>query len=734
MTVNTLLCRFLNFYRGISNLEVPRAFHINMKLLTIEQIYRYAVGMKRVFKICAAVFFFSAFQIPTAAQTEPPKSVQPVPLSPLQTEPLKSERTLLSDSLYTLFSEEHFDVEKQYLQNTMSENFPYNIIVSFGEKNGKTEKQKRLIISCPQQDTADVLPQITALIHRMETKTPNLEIYFVFTANDYSAASGFSSEANAPAFANSGTYTCINNLETTENTAVLIMRKGENKHIFSSFRKRHIEIIPGARAEYGRGSVIPRDFFKMFTQACSAAGVLYSVRDRFLSLYRIGFSENDPLVSAWFSAGIPALMLILNEENPDALCSVLEYYAENYNYAAPFGDDTGYSAFILFDRTFFISEYAYVLFLSASAAVTLFLFFIFSFIRGAHRYVHRAEFFKTWYLIPLTVCITAGLLYAGQFAAVKTVASIIRFPLFFLTVKTVFALALFTFVFFPFAYYTFKLPLTGFIYGYLLSVSAFLNIFLFAAVDLALIPVFIFEYVIISISRSMRKLIPLILCSFCMLIPCIPFIEVIAGFDTRLCAYFISEASFVFNLLYAAFLLPFSIMIIRILLRFKSWKRRGAASKKSICRRAIFVVSFIALFFICLFTLSLLTASVQGGTALSSAGKKERAVSLAFERTAQFGRSLFTLQLSSKQPVVRYYIEISSSSVVPVFEANYPYDMFVKPSAAVFALDDYPPEPFVLNFSTEGIQNTLCTVTALVQTDEGIKTERLAYTIAGTHE
>jgi len=91
--------------------------------LTIEQIYRYAVGMKRVFKIYAAVFFLSAFQIPMSAQTTP----------------LKSAQAVLSDSLYTLFSAEHFDVEKQYLQNTMSDNFPYNIIVSFGEKNGKTE-------------------------------------------------------------------------------------------------------------------------------------------------------------------------------------------------------------------------------------------------------------------------------------------------------------------------------------------------------------------------------------------------------------------------------------------------------------------------------------------------------------------------------------------------------------------------------------------------------------------
>lgn len=679
--------------------------------------------MKRVFKICAALFLLFAFQIPSAAQTKP----------------VKSKQAGLSDFLYAFFLKEGFDVQKQYLQHTMSDEFPYNIFV-FPPKDGNGEKEygKRLIICCPQQDAVRFLRHISVLINRIGMRSGDCETYFVFTANDYGFAGDFPSPlkekaAEEPSLVSAGTYTCIRNLETTENTAVLILRKGDRGHMFSSFRKRHIEIIPGARNEYNRGTVIPPDFFKIFVSACFAANASYSVRDRFLSLYRIGFSKNEPLLSAWLSADIPALLLGMTEENIEALCSVVEYYAEEYSHAGRFRDDSRYSVFVFFGRTFFISEYLYVLFLSASAAVTLFLFFIFSFIRGAHRYIHRAEFFKTWYLIPLILFITAALLYIGQIAAVKTAPAMIHSPLFFLTVKTVFALVLFSFVFFPLSYYILKLPLTGFIYGYLLSVSAFLNIFLFASIDLALIPVFIFEYLIISASRRMRRLISLILCSLCMLIPYMPFIEAIVRLDTALCSYFISDASFIFNLLYAAFLLPFEIMIIRILIRFKTWKRRGMESKKIIRIRALFAVSCIALFFITLFTFSVLSASVQADTALRGDEKRPRAVSLSFERTAQFGRSLFTLALSSKQPVVRYYIEISSPSVLPVFESNYPYDMFLKPSTAVFPLDDYPPEPFILNFSAEGIQNTFCTVVALVETDEGIKTEQLSYTITGAH-
>lgn len=114
------------------------------------------------------------------------------------------------------------------------------------------------------------------------------------------------------------------------------------------------------------------------------------------------------------------------------------------------------------------------------------------------------------------------------------------------------------------------------------------------------------------------------------------------------------------------------------------------------------------------------------------AAKTVQSVSLVPERVVQFGRSIMTFTLTSKRPVVRYYIEVTSETVLPILESNYPYDMFAKPFTAVFAPDDYPPQDFMLSFSVEGVKTVLCTVTAYVQTPNGIHTEKLAYTIAGS--
>jgi len=678
--------------------------------------------MKRLGKTSAVFFFLCAFYIHHTGYAAQPRAPQ----------------VLYSERLYNFFSAQGFETEKQTLQNTLSYDFPYNVIVSLRKSEADFGSKKKAVILMPQQFTEEFLDQIADCMHRIQNSGGGAE--FVFTANDYSPASQKPDNPlkglQNPAYENAGTFTYIYNLKTNENTAAFIIGKDKGKTAapFPVYRKSQIEVIPGGKDENNRGTVVPRFFFKTFIDACIAAEQPYVIRGRFLSLYRLGFIQNEPLVSAWLSADIPALMLNINTANSAAVFDILEHCVDGYADAAVTDSDTHYSVLRFFNKTVWISEYMYVIFLTVSAAVTLFVFFTFSFIRGTHRYIHREEFFKTWYLIPLSVSITAVFLHAAQFLLVKAgTISLIGSPLFFLSVKTLFALSFFSFVFFPLAYYTLKLPLTGFIYGYLLSVAAFLNIFIFAASDIALIPIFVIEYIIVSVSRSVRKIVPLIVCTLFMILPFVPFIRGFQNFNSELHSAFISAASFSENLLYAAILLPFLIMIIRILIRFKLWKRRGPEAKKRIRLRALSAAGIFTLFFVSLFGASFFTRSSE-----KKHGSPENAdtpnISLALERTVQFERSLLTLKVSSVLPVVRYYIEVSSESVLPVFESNYPYDMFLKPFTAVFALDDYPPDPFVLTFSAAGVHNTLCTVIAYVQTDTGIRREELAYTIAGAHK
>ncbi|MGI5173652.1 hypothetical protein H0R92_08635 [Treponema sp. OMZ 840] len=643
----------------------------------------------------------------------------------LHAEATKSAQALYSDFLYDFFEKSGFKPEKQLLQNTLSYEFPYNVVIALNKEKDK----KKLIIAIPQQDIKTAVPVLTAFIQKLTAENFDYRIDFVFTANDYSPVPT-ADELNAGTYYNAGSLSYIENLETKENTAAFLIRLQTDTVFSHPKRKNGTEIIPGGRGEYGTGTLIPRPLFTLITDAFYKADINYYIKDSFLSLYRLGLTQSDPLISTWLTAHIPAVMFKTNAEHPNYLLNGIEQCIRQYASLQTVGTETHYSIFRIFNRTLWISEKTYIVFLSLAAALTLCLFFIFSFIRGAHRYIHREEFFKTWYLIPLTIGVTALLLFFAQFITAQIIGSRTDAALFFLSVKTVFAVTFFVFGFFPLIYYIFKLPLTGFIYGYLLSVAGFLNIFLFAAIDITLILLFIFEYIIIYISRTMRKVFPLIGCMIFMLLPFAPFINALTGFNSELCFRFISGARFGYNILFAAILLPFLIMIVRILIRFKLWKRRGSEAKSKIRMHAVFAAVFFVCFFTVTFAVSFVLRSVYKNKNASQP-IETKAVSLIPERIVQFERSIFTLKLSSKLPVIRYRIEVRSQTVLPVLESNYPYDMFLKPFTAVFALDDYPPEPFTLSFSAQGINNTVCAVTAYIKTETGIQTEKLSYTITG---
>ena len=698
-----------NIYICLHIFDIP---FYKTSLLTEKSLHRYAVVMKPVSAAACVLLLLAAFQ----------SSI------PLQAETFKSDQALYSDFLYDFFAHKGLNPERQLLQNALSQDFPYNVIVSVNK--GKSEK--KLIVAFPQQEAKPMLDDIGAFIQKLSSQQNDFQAEFVFTANDCSPAAATAQKLKESVNQNAGTRTYIDNMNTEENTAVIVIRSAERGRIFPAYRTELIEVVPGGTGEYGRGTVVPRSFFSVIVKAFAAAKTDYYINGHFLSLYRLGLIKAEPLVSEWLSADIPAVLFYINERNGAQALSVVENCIYEYADSQTVHDDTHYSVFRLFNRAVWISEKTYVLFLVASAAVTLFLFFIFSFIRGEHRHIHREEFFRTWFLIPLSTLAAVSLLLCAQFITGAVIGKENGAPLFFLSVKTAFTLCFFIVGFFPLAYYLFKLPPTGFIYGYQLSIAAFLNIFLFACVDIALIPLFITEYIIVYISRTVRKVVPLALCLLFMLVPYMPFIKAVGEFDSELTLRFISGADFLFNLLYAALLLPFLLISIRILIRFKLWKIRGNDAKRKMRVNALYSLFFFVCFFTVCFGIFSFIRSAQKKRETLGGAKTVQSVSLVPERVVQFGRSIMTFTLTSKRPVVRYYIEVTSETVLPILESNYPYDMFAKPFTAVFAPDDYPPQDFMLSFSVEGVKTVLCTVTAYVQTPNGIQTEKLAYTIAGS--
>ena len=304
--------------------------------MTIKQIYRYAVAMKAVFKaVCLFFLCCSAYTL-KAKVSQPIQNTQNI-----QTESAaitKSDTARFSDSLYEELTKNGFTAEKQLLQNTLSSDFPYNVIVPIqppspapaqtANKAETASNERKLIISVTQQNVSGRIKEYMDFIRKLKERSAPFQIEIVFTANDYSETSqvqsvGTTDMSNTETFY-AGTYTYINALDTTENTAVLIIGTDKkNERLLPQF-VRYVQIIPGGINYENRGVVIPRGFFKTITDACANAGIFYSIRGRFLSLYRLGLIKAEPLVSAWLSSEIPASMLISDEQNFYSVFTIIE--------------------------------------------------------------------------------------------------------------------------------------------------------------------------------------------------------------------------------------------------------------------------------------------------------------------------------------------------------------------------------------------------------------------------
>ena len=125
----------------------------------------------------------------------------------------------------------------------------------------------------------------------------------------------------------------------------------------------------------------------------------------------------------------------------------------------------------------------------------------------------------------------------------------------------------------------FKFPLSTFIYGYLGSFIAFINIFVFTFIDISLFIPFSFEFLIILITSSFKRKIFLTIAL--MVLPFLPYLLFTDGAILNNIFRIASRTSFIGNILLALLLIPFQIVWIKILIRMKHFgKQKGVTFKR----------------------------------------------------------------------------------------------------------------------------------------------------------
>lgn len=627
-----------------------------------------------------------------------------------ETEIQKSQQALQSDEIYTILSENSFNPTIQLLENTKSKKFPYNILVT--NTPSESPLDKKLVIVFPQEIVIEYIPQIMSFLEIVQKLPHNYFIDVLFSANDIPMQ-----EVDSYSFAGSKTY--INSLSSKENVASVIISPETLTSFTSNITlfEDIVRISPSGLLSDNKNKLVNLGFFSTIINSMAKAKVSYYMEGVLLSFHRLNLIKGDPLVGVWLENEIPTLAVDINKTNNHKIFSMLNLLLEEFTENDFTEIDVNYGFFEFFSHTFFMSETMYLVLFLIAAATVLFIFCHISFLKGPHKNIHKKELSRTWYLFPLLLVFTTLLLFLSQLIVNAITGNSPNLGFFSLIAKLI--LTILFLVLLSSLRYLVKMPITGFIYAYMLSISAAFNVLLFSLVEITLMPLFITQYIIIQASQKARKVGPIIISCILMLFPFLPFIMNFANSNAILQLSDVINANIGTNLLISFFMLPFLIMVIRILIRMKVWTTHLKFKRKNFIIKICIVIALIILFTV--FCFSYVQFSKNELVITENENITLDSFEIELNAREQFGNTAHSLNINTGENINRYIIEIESTNPIPIYSANYPFDIMQKPLTAVFVLDENPPNPLQLEFLTNGKEELTCTITALINTSTGLQ-------------
>ena len=462
---------------------------------------------------------------------------------------------------------------------------------------------------------------------------------------------------------------------------------------------------------------------KRITDSFFEKQIKFTFEDTLSAIYRLGLITSEERLSYFFENNIPAIGLDFNSaEN----LSVLKDFAQNYTLE---GTEEWDMHYIYINRAnlfkgIFINEKTIILICLSVGILTILILCVFSFTgKGGER--QKYEFIKSSYMLPITVGISFLSLILGQnivgffsgyfqFSPVLEFGTKILFSLIFISI--LFALQ-----------EIFKFSVTAFVYGYLLSIVSIFNIFLFATRDLTLFVIFAVEYIIIYVSRSVKKLPVLLIFFFLMTTPFIPYGYVILknATDAELAASIFCTP--LGNLLLAFAMFPFQIMWLKILMFMNIY----AGGKGYSMRRIIFndvISTGVILVFVFTLIFSVSHFIYKGDERAARKIKPKFIDTDAFSLSVSASKDSFSgmdtnhIKILSKEDALKYDVALYGINTEhPIYDSIYDYTVSTEndeKESYSFTIPDFPPKEITIDYASETGTKSRIEITAFYRTDE----------------
>lgn len=581
----------------------------------------------------------------------------------------------LSDNIFSTLKDNGFS--PSFLTNkSQSIDFPYNVLLTLEPKN---ECQSQLIIAVSQTEASFFLDEICSFSHNIKEKLENVRIIFFFSSLD---TPSIPSDNFIPV----GTNQFVSDIDKSVQTVCLILQKESTQ---KNQQKTDISVVPGIKEK-----VAPLWLIKNIFDIAESQNFSINMAGSFVTFYRLGFMQKDPVLAEYLNADIPAVILECSKANA---IGILEPFIEYLSRKTNFEWDANYSFISLNNKKIFFPEKLLIYLLMCFSFFPLLYLCLFTFFHKKKRISQLRDLKKSWFLLPLMIVLTCVLLYVGQIITkiiypvwqTEVISALflkIAVALFFLIIITAFH----RFIPFPSDFYTYSLFLTIIAYG---------NIFIFSFFDISLIILFCFQFAVVFLSIHIKKTFQLILVGILMLLPFTTFLTALFTTERQNIFQSFFEATLFENFLIACFVLPIEFLWIRIVVSLKIF---GSKVKPRfpflITSASILIFVFVAHMVITGFNKQLISQVRQ---VLQIELTTDSTLEINYSTSSFLDRMRVDVFIQDTCKPLRYKITVTSKENIAVFDANYPFESKDSNQKATFILDDYPPNPLKLEYTCE---------------------------------
>ncbi len=607
----------------------------------------------------------------------------------------KKSSAELSNELFAELEKMNFGKAKKIpLSTAVFENFPYNIQIEFPAQENPS--QNIFVVALTQEDAWNKIEILKELLDFAKENEFEFDLNFILTAGDVRKISGNEKTM--------GTEVFCQTMEGAQNLHALLLD-------FSATKKTCV--TPGA----GK-TISPLYLTRPLCSSLEEESLGYRISgDTFLSLYNLGILKSDARLSAFLSRDIPAVMLSLlsEKERYENEASAIKNFLLDVHLPESGNWSRHYIPVKFLSKLFWVTEGRTLT--AIMIFITLCIFslndFEFIFRKRSRRLVKIKESaLKSTYLIFVTAALITASLVLGQMfitalqkSGTKNIALLfmIKASLPFFMVSLIYPLEI-------------KLHknLTPYIYEYILSLSALLNVFIFTSVDISLFFLFAFEFLILTLSRTAKRTMPLY---FFMAIFFLPFAPLLYSILIYSDARKISELVFCSldkNIFMGFALVPLGLLWLRVLAQVNS---RARSAKRPVAYYLVAcTASIVGIIVISLFSISALNRiffkdvePVRPFARVEESAENVLA-SVSISDSEYYGGKIRSIKISSEKIPERYSIFIQGESENPIYFSI--YETSHENGRTEFLLPENPPQNLTVTYTPDFSDNSNITVEA----------------------